>query len=267
MKRVASVLAVFLFGLASLGLAQSLTPDEILKKVEDQGFFGTGRGSLYASFVVEIQEKGQPSLDYAFRVWAKEYPDGTVKTLLLYAAPEDVAGTLFLAHIPEEGSTRMWLWLPELALLKELVGETERKGEFIAGSGITYDDLARGFSYREEYRGELLGEEALGAYPTWKLDLFPKASGAEWSRIRLWVHHELYLVVRAEFYDAAGKLTRVLTVPELVTDELGTRPARLRVENPVEGSWAEVAIPERSGADIPDLYFVPENLPNLNLLG
>lgn len=265
MKRVASVLVVFLFGLASLGLAQSLTADEILKKVEDRGFFGTGRGFLYTSLVVEIQEKGQPSLDYAFRVWAKEYPDGTVKTLLLYAAPEDVAGTLFLAHIPEEGSTRMWLWLPELGLLKELVGETERKGEFIAGSGITYDDLARGFSYREGYTATLAGEETMSGAVAWRLDLEPVSPGQDWSQIRLWVHQEEFIVLRAEFVDRSGRLARVLSVPELVQDELGPQPARLVVEDLLKEGRATVEIQARSAAEIPDAYFEPHNLGTLDL--
>ncbi|MGC8962446.1 MAG: outer membrane lipoprotein-sorting protein [Candidatus Bipolaricaulaceae bacterium] len=261
MKRlVVSGLLVF------LGVwAFAQTADEILKKVEEQGFFGTGRESLYASLAVEIQEKGQPTVDYAFRVWAKEYSDGTTKVLLLYAAPEDVAGTIFLAHVPKEGTARMWLYLPELALVKELVGEGERKGEFIAGSGITYEDISKGFSYREDYESELLSEEDLSGFPTWKLGLSPRASGAEWSRVLLWVHREHYFVVRAEFYDKDGKLSRVLLVPELVTDSLGPRPALLQVENLGKGSRGEVRILERSYAEIPDEYFLPENLGKLRL--
>jgi len=263
MKRIlGSVLAVAVI----MGVwAWAQTADEILEKVEEQGFFGTGRESLYAALAVEIQEKNQPKVDYAFRVWAKEYPDGTVKILLLYAAPEDVAGTIFLAHVPKEGNSRMWLYLPELALVKELVGETERKGEFIAGSGISYEDISKGFSYRENYRSELVGEEVVGGFPTWKLSLSPSAAAAEWARIVLWVHREHYFVVRAEFYGKDGKLSRIFTVPELVTDELGTRPGSLRVEDLVKGSWGEVRIAERSAAAIPDEYFAPENLGKLKL--
>lgn len=245
--------------------ASAQTADEILRRVEEQGFFGTGRESLYAALSVAIQEKGQPRVDYAFRVWAKEYPDGTVKVLLLYAAPEDVAGTLFLAHVPKEGATRMWLYLPELGLVKELVGETERKGEFLAGSGITYEDISKGFSYRADYTSELLGEEEVGGHPAWRLSLSPKTPGLEWSRILLWVHREHYFVVRAEFYDREGKLARILAVPELLVDALGTRPALLRVEDLAKESWAEVYIPERSTEALPDAYFEPASLPKLKL--
>lgn len=260
MKRILASALVFV---GVWALAQ--TAEEILTQVEEQGFFGTGRESLYAALTVEIQEKGQPKLDYAFRVWAKEYPDETVKFLLLYAAPEDVAGTIFLAHVPKEGNTRMWLYLPELGLVKELVAEGERKGEFISGSGVNYEDISKGFSYREGYQAELLGEENLGDYPTWKLFLSPRTAGQEWTKILLWVQREHYFVVRAEFYDQKGSLSRVLTVPELVVDEMGVRPALLRVENVEKGAGAEVHITERSGVSLPDEYFAPENLGKIGL--
>ena len=252
-------------GAAWGGMAQALAPDQILAKVEEQSFFGTGSGSLYAALTVVIEEAGLPDTGYAFRVWAKEYPDGTTKTLLLYAAPELVAGTLYLAHTPNEGTGRMWLFLPALEIVKELVSETERKGEFIAGSGITYDDVASGFSYREGYTATLGGEEVMLGGAAWRLELVPTVAGKDWSRIRLWVHQGAFIVLRAEFVDRGGKLARVLSVPELVRDELGLRPARLVVEDLLKGGRATVEIEARSAAEIPDDYFEPRNLGKLDL--
>lgn len=262
---VVAALVVAIAGVTLSGTAQPFTADEILARVEEQSFFGTGRGSLYVALSVRIEEKNQPPAHYAFRVWAKEYPDGTTKTLLLYADPELVAGTMYLAHIPKEGPDRMWLWLPDLEVLKELVSESERRGEFIAGSGITYDDVASGFSYREGYEATLTGEEQVAGHPAWTLELTPTQAGMEWTRIALWVHREEFIVLRAEFFDRAGKLARTLTVPELVTDEVGLRPAQLVVESPLQGSRATVEIEDRSGAEIPDGYFEPGNLGKLKL--
>jgi len=260
---VRMLLVLVLLAVPSLGIAQGITADEILAKVEEQSFFGTGQGNLYAALAVTIEEPGQPPVSYAFRVWAKEYP-GVTKTLLLYDAPEAVAGTLYLAHITD-GSDRMWLWLPALAILKELVGETERKGEFIAGSGVTYDDVASGFSYREGYRAVLQGEETVDGQAVWRLELVESGPTAEWSRIHLWVHKGAYIVLRAEFHDRSGVLARVLTVPELVEDAIGLRPGRLVVESPLKGSRTTVEVEARSTADIPDEYFRPEKLSTLAL--
>jgi predicted RND superfamily exporter protein len=62
MKRAVKLGVAFVLFFGLLGFPQ--TADEILKRVEEQGFFGTGRGSLYAALSVEIQEKGQPKVDY-----------------------------------------------------------------------------------------------------------------------------------------------------------------------------------------------------------
>ncbi len=263
LRQVAWAIAVL--GTTLCGVGQRLTPDEILAKVEEQSFFGTGSGSLYAALAVTIEESGQPDAGYAFRVWSKEYPDGTTKTLLLYAAPELVAGTLYLAYTPKEGTGRMWLYLPALEILKELVSESDRKGEFISGSGITYDDVASGFSYREGYAATLVGEEVVIGTTAWRLDLLSAKSGTEWSRIQLWVDQGAFIVLRAEFYDRSGKLARVLGVPELVQDELGLRPARLVVEDLLQGGRATVEIEARSAEEIPDAYFEPYNLGKLEL--
>lgn len=260
---VACLVAVL--GTAWGGASQALTPDQILSKVEQQSFFGTGQGSLYAALAVTIEEAGLPGSGYAFRVWAKEYPDETTKTLLLYAAPDLVAGTLYLAHTPKEGTGRMWLFLPALELLKELVSDSDRRGEFIAGSGITYDDVASGFTYREGYTATPAGEEAVSGATAWRLNLVPASPGQEWSQIRLWIHQEAFIVLRAEFVDLSGRMARILTVPELIEDAIGVRPARLVVEDLLRGGRATVEIETRSVEEIPDTYFEPQNLGELEL--
>jgi len=258
-----ATVAVLAAGAVAAG--QALTAEEILERVEKESFFGTRTGSLHVALTVTIEEPGQPTAESAFRVWAKEYPDGTVRTLLLYTAPELVAGTLYLAHTPKEGTGRMWLWLPDLEILKELVSEGERKDEFIAGSGITYNDVASGFSYREGYEATLTGEAQVAGHPAWTLDLTPTQLGSEWTRIVLWVHRDAFIVLRAEFFDRAGKLARILAVPELVTDEVGLRPGALVVESPLQGSRATVVIEARSAEEVPDEYFQPESLGQLGL--
>lgn len=264
MRNLVKPIGVVVAFLALLSpVASGMTADEILARVEEQSFFGTGRGSLSAALKVAIESPGQLVRTYAFRVWAKEYPDGTTRTLLLYDLPEDVSGTLYLAHVPKTGASRMWLWLPDLEILKELVGETERKGEFIAGSGFSYSDVASGFSYRDGYAAKLAGEETVAGHRTWRLELAPTKAGMEWTRILLWVHQGAFIVLRAEFLDRAGKLARVLIVPQLVTDEVGLRPALLAVEGPLQGSRATVTIQTRSAKEIPDEYFVPEKLGQL----
>lgn len=244
--------------------AVAQTAEEIMKRVEEQGFLGLGRGSLYVAFTIdelfvvlrdplkaEIKTEKVAKVEGIFRLWVKEYPDGMVKLLLLYPGPENTVGTRLLAHISPEGKVLMWRYFPELGILEE------RKEEECKGGCLPRDIFAG-------YEARLGGEETLDAYPVWRLELRRKAVGVDWSKILIWVHREHYLVVGAEFYEQYGSLSEVLSVPELAADEMGVRPALLRVESIPMGSWVEVRILERSEADIPDEYFEPRNLARLS---
>lgn len=239
------------------------TAEEIMKKVQEQGFLGLGlgRGSLYVAFTLEkffakVENSLKAEIKFeqvaeaksVFRLWVKEYPDGTVKVLLLYPGPEHTVGTRLLAHISPEGKVWMWQYFPELGILKEWKWKEECKGEC-----LPRDILVR-------YEATLLGEDTLDAYPVWRLELRPKTIGVEWSKILVWVHRAHNILVRAEFYDGYGNLSEILSVPELTADEMGVRPALIRFEGGVMNLWAEVRIVERSTADVPDEYFEPKNL-------
>lgn len=244
--------------------AMGLTADEILERVEEQGFLGFGTGHLQGRFSLALHEPGEDPTEYRFRVWGREEDDGTVKTTILYAYPELVEGTVFLFHTPPEEEARLWLYLPALNVVKELVGQGAREGEFIAGSGISYDEIAHGFVYRDGYESELVGEATLDELPCWQLQVTPEEPDeAEWSLITLWVHQDTYVVVRAEFRDADGEVVRYMTASELEEDELGIIPRLLTVEDAVEGTRAVVRIAERSQEEIPDEVFIPEHLHEL----
>ncbi len=256
------VLLGFLFSLPLSVMA--LTADEILERVEEQGFLGFGTGHLQGQFSLALHEPGEEPTEYRFRVWGREEDDGTVKTTILYAYPELVEGTIFLFHTPPEEDARLWLYLPALAVVKELVGQGAREGEFIAGSGISYEEIAQGFVYRDGYTSELIGEATLDDLLCWQLEVVPEELGeAEWSLITLWVHQDSFVVVRAEFHDADGEIVRRMTASELEEDELGIVPRLLSVEDLVEGTWAEVRIEERSQEEIADEVFMPDRLQDL----
>ncbi|MGC9529779.1 MAG: outer membrane lipoprotein-sorting protein [Candidatus Bipolaricaulaceae bacterium] len=266
MRKALAAFGLTVVGALTLGagcLGTSL--DEILDQVEETGFL-SATGNLAGTFTITIWEDGEPT-EYGFRVWAREYDeDGPVtKTLILYQKPDLVAGTLFLFHTPAQGESRLWLYLPALDLLKELVGKS-REGEFISGSGITYQEVAAGFQLRDEYAPRLVGEEEVNGRPTWKVSFSPRDQAAEWSQVELWVDQESYLVLRAEFY-AGGELARVIEVAELARDELGLRAALITTRDLEEDKRSEIRIVDRSAAQPPDDYFIPDNLRQLDLSG
>ena len=190
------------------------------------------------------------------------------RSLIVYPQPELVAGTMFLTWTPKEGDARMWLYLPALGLVKELVSEESRQREFIAGSGITREDIAEGFRYRDDYTPTLSGEEEVNGVPAFVIVLTPKEDHqADWEKIVLWVDKENFVVLRTEFYDADGGLVKVIEATDLYADDLGYIPHKLTIRDLTTGNVAILEILSRMATDIPDDYFDPEKLPTIQIEG
>lgn len=160
----------------------------------------------------------------------------------------------------------MWLYLPALGLVKELVSAEARQQEFIAGSGVTREDIAEGFKYRDDYAPELVGEEEVSGTTTYVIALAPKKGHeTEWTKIVLWVDKQHFVVLRTEFYDAEGALGKVIEAADFYADDLGYIPHKLTIRNLNSDNVAVLEILVREVADIPDDYFDPEKLPTLEI--
>ena len=264
--KLAAWTLVLVAGLSLWTLAQGLTADEILAQVEEKSFIGTEIGSIAGTLELAITEEGE-TLNYTFRVFGQQgeenQPD---KFLMVYLEPELVSGTMFLGWRLPDGDTKMWLYLPDLGLVKEIVGEA-REQEFISGSGITYDDIAQGFSFREDYDAELAGEEEVNGVSCYVLVLTQKPGHeTDYSQIKLWVDKEHFNVMKMESYKD-GELTGVMVGSDLREDSIGYIPHHYQFQDLEEDKTAEITIVDRQAKEIPDDYFDPEKLPTLEIEG
>ncbi|HAF71024.1 MAG: hypothetical protein XD60_0411 [Acetothermia bacterium 64_32] len=264
MKRMVLVSAAVL-GLWAWALPQGLTADEILDRVEEKTFIGVETGSMMATISLAVTAEGETT-GYTFKVFFQEgegeEPD---KALVVYLEPELVSGTMFLTWTPEEGDARMWLYLPDLGIVKELVGQS-REQEFVSGSGISYEDLAQGFKYREDYKAELVGEEVVDGLPAYLIVLTPKEGAeADYSQVKLWVEKEYFNVIKMESY-SDGELVSTMRASELSDDGLGYIPHRFEFQDLDEGTSSVLDLLERVRAEVPADYFDPGKLPSLEVM-
>lgn len=266
MKRTISLALATGLAMSLAVLALGTTVDEILARVEEEGLLGLGQTNLYAEFSWIVHGHGEEPAEFGLRVWSKAVPDSITMALLQLDAPEDLAGMRLLVHTPSEGDARLWTYMPELDMLREVVGDLAREGGFIPGSQVSYREMSEGLAYRDDYIAELLGEEMLDGVLCWHLELTPKTpADAEWTAIWLWVHAEGYFVMRAEFLNAAGAVERKIIAGEIDEDELGLFPRLMTLEDLTEKHSEQLRIVARSGAEVPDTYFEPENLRGLDL--
>ena len=95
-------------------------------------------------------------------------------------------------------------------------GKTERItaakfGAPVHGTDISYEDLALRFLYWPDAR--VAGTDMISARRCWKVEARPaSANDSQYARVMLWIGREDGALMRAECYDASGKVARRFTV-------------------------------------------------------
>jgi hypothetical protein len=142
-----------LIGAVSTQAQQPLTGPQILQKVEEKGGMGGTQGELISDVKFDIIGKDKKTATNEFRFFWRRKKGEPDKLLVAFVKPDDVRGTLFLSIKPENKDADLWLYLPALGAVKQLVNTQERKGSF-AGSNLSFEDLGSGFKYSESYNAD-----------------------------------------------------------------------------------------------------------------
>jgi len=244
-----------------VGLAQDLTADDILDRMEEEGD-ALAQGSMISKMRFDNLYSDGTTASNTFAGLSK--PD---KSLIYFIEPEDVEGTIFLTidSEDEDAETRLWLYLPLLEIPKELVSEEDRGGSF-AGSSISYEDIG-GDDQREDYDAVVIGEEALTigeeARTAYVIESTAKPD-AEKDIVRtvLWVDKEQFVMLKMEAYNDLGNLEQTLDVLALAEFEGHVIAEQMVARDVLEESETTITILERRrpAEEIPDEVFDYENL-------
>ncbi len=106
----------------------------------------------------------------------------------------------------------------------------------ILGTDLTYEDLALKFIYWS--RGAIEGEERMKTIDVWRLRLHaPPGGRSAYREVVLWVGKQNGALVRAEGFDAAGKLTKRFEVvsAQVVNGLWVLRTMRIETFDPTSG--------------------------------
>ena len=247
-----------------------LTGDEILDRVEEEGDLAA-EGSLITIVRFDNAYSDGTTTYSLFGGLSKLVEGQPERTLIYFVEPEDTEGTLFLGIGPvdPEEDTRLFLYLPALGSVKELVSEEQREASF-AGSTFSYEDVG-GADTEREYEAELLGEAAVTIGETsrsvYLLSLTAKpGADVDYPTGRMWVDKESFIVLRSESYNDLGDLERTMEVLVLGEFEGRVVADELIARDVLEGDSTKITFLERRRpeGEIPDEVFDPENLPDFD---
>jgi len=267
-----TILVGLLLALALWAVAQDqLTGDQILKRVEEQSITGGGPGSVVAEVGFDIVTSEGEEKSYKFKIFVKREEEQPEKQLIVYLEPELVSGTMMLSIKPEGKDAQIWMYMPALGQVKELITE-ETKEQYFAGSNLTREEVGEGFKLKDDYNAEIIGEETVKVgeeevgMPSYVLELTPKeGADVDWQSIKMWVHKEEFVMLRAEFTNKDGELQRVIEGDDFSEDDVGFISHKAVVKDVLDSSSTTITLASREKREIPNEYFDPENLPNLDV--
>ena len=187
----------------SLGAAPAAqadpAPDEIAKQAVETNMFSTSNAR--ATLDLDISKDGAVVRNRKISTVVKR-ADGVVRTLALFEAPADVAGTKFLSVKEKDGSTQQYIYLPAFKKVKRVVGA--QRGQSFMGTDFSYADLEGGrvddSSWKRLADDKIQGEDCYVVEGTPK-----KPEGEEYGRSVFWVHKRNMIPLKTELYDKPGK--------------------------------------------------------------
>jgi hypothetical protein len=188
--------------------AQELGADDIVSKANEVAYYAGDDGR--AAVKMTISDAGGGTRVREFTILRKDVGDADQKFYVYFEAPADVRRMAYLVWKNDKGDDDRWLWLPALNLVKR-IAPGDKRTSFV-GSDFVYEDVSgRG---TEEDSHELV-ETTDTAYVIRNV---PKDAGAvEFAFYNVWIARDTFLPLKAEYYDANGKLYRKVEALEVET--------------------------------------------------
>lgn len=193
--RILLVFFQLLFFLAA-GFAQTLTGDEILKKV-DQNI--TADTKILTSKMIIHGRRASRTVE------SKSWIRGVKQSFTEYLAPARDAGTKMLKLDDE-----LWTYSPSSDRTIKISGHLLRQS--VMGSDLSYEDMMEDPELSKLYQAKIAGEEVLHERNCWILELRAKTEDVAYYTRKLWVDKERFVLHKEARYAKSGKLLKTTEI-------------------------------------------------------
>lgn len=228
---------------------------EIIRKMLDTDTWGLGEAEVSARAIIKDDRGGQREL--AFSARSRRHAPPLTKSLVRFRAPADLAGVGFLQIQKAEDDDDRYLFLPELGKARRIAGNT--RGSAFMGTDFTYADLDR--RDLREGTAVLKGQEDVGKFPCFRLEVTPKRADSPYARLEIWVRSDNFVPLKTLMYNRAGVLLKTLVTLELRRIEGRWFLTRSRMTDHAAGRTTELLLDNITPkSDIPDEEFTVRNL-------
>ena len=220
------IMATLLMLLAFVTQAETLSGRDIIDRARQNssGF----KDMTHRVRMVLIDEKGDKS-ERDMLLKARVGDDGTSNSLAIFTAPQREKGIALLTTAKKDKGDEQWLYLPSTKRLKRITGSS--RASSFRGSEFTFEDLSD--QNPDLYTFERVQDEPCGELQCYVVDRFPgKGMESSYSKTRLWIDTANFRPFKADFYDADGKLFKIMQASGYqLIDEHYWNPEKLVMTN------------------------------------
>jgi hypothetical protein len=189
--------------------AQQPDATQIMAKSRDQSI----AGSLNATVVLKITEKGGSTRSRTISMMTKSYADGLEKRIIRFIEPADVRGTSMLVFDNKNSADDMWIYLPALKKTRRIV--TSEKGKSFMSSEFTNADMSS--PSVSDFTHKHL--EKSGTNNQWIIESIPvnddKADEYGFSKKISYLSIDKDQVLKMEFYNFDKELFKVIEIKSI----------------------------------------------------
>lgn len=247
-KTVCSIWMVILL-IPGIAFAQDAT--EIVEQAEQKMRGESSTAEVSMSIIRPSWER-----TISMKTWSR----GTEYALILITAPARDEGTAYLKR-----GNEIWNWVPSVGRTIKMPPSMMMQSWM--GSDFTNDDLVRESSIVTDYEHELLGEETIQGYESYKIEMIPQPDApVVWERVLIWISREEYLQLRLEFYDENNELVSHMEASDITEFDGRLLPSRMEMIPDDEQGHKTVIEYESMNfnEDIPESFFTVQNMRSLD---
>lgn len=192
------ILAFALILYALQGISQDAR--EIVRMSEDRL---RGSTSIAEMTITTVRPKWTRSME--IKSWSK----GKDLAMILIQSPAKDKGITYLKRKKE-----VWNWIPSLERKVKL--PPSMMNQSWMGTDFTNDDLVKESSAADDYTHKLLGQEDIGGYPCYKIEMIPNAGAAVvWEKVMVWVDKKNYIQMKGAFYGENNQLESTMLASDI----------------------------------------------------
>jgi outer membrane lipoprotein-sorting protein len=162
-----------------------------------------------------INKRGQERIRKVVS-YRKDYGEDD-KTVMFFLEPADVKDTGFLSwnYDDESKDDDQWLYLPALKKVRRI--SSSKKADYFMGTDFTYSDM--GDREIDDYDYSHLDPEVIDGIECYHIERMPKNDDViketGYGRTEIWVRPDIWVMVKAVFFDKKLKLLKELMVSDI----------------------------------------------------